>query len=110
LVRYHAYLADPENVRSSAVLIKTPDGKVMDIGDPALLAEIKKLASRDVYLLQNYGGVFDCADVSLITDRTLTSLGAVIGEELDVRRFRPNIASRRPRRPPSPKIDGWAES
>jgi uncharacterized protein len=91
LVHYRGFLADPANDRSSPVMVSTPAGMVVAVNDPALLAEIKEVAKCDVHLLQHQCGVFDCADISVITDKTLTNLGAMIGAEPDVRRFRPNL-------------------
>lgn len=106
LVRYQGFLADPNNVRSSPVMVMKPDGTAVNVAESMLLSEIEALAGCPIHLLQHYGGLFDCSDISIITDKTLESLGVLIGAELDIRRFRPNIVVASSEERPFPE-DKW---
>lgn len=78
---------DPDRPDASGVLVRTPDGDRLDITSPALAAEL----GDGVQLMKLKRGTFDTMPVSLITTRTVESLGALLGAELDVLRFRPNL-------------------
>jgi uncharacterized protein YcbX len=51
-------------------------------------------------------GIFDTFPLSLITTQTISQLGDMIGERLDVQRFRPNILVEAAENTPFPE-DGW---
>lgn len=54
-------------------------------------AEIAAAYGAPVHLMQLYQGTFDAADISLITESSVTSVEALVGSTLDIRRFRANI-------------------
>lgn len=79
---------DPSKADTSKTVVQTPSGEVLDIDDPALgLA----LCSEGAQVIRQSRGVFDTFPISLITTQTITRLGELVGDELDVLRFRPNI-------------------
>lgn len=79
---------DPSVANDSGLVVRTPLGESFDIDDPALgLA----LCSDGAQVIKQNRGVFDTFPISLITTQTITKLGQMVGEELDVLRFRPNI-------------------
>lgn len=85
--RYRTFLADPERPDSSATVVQSPSGVTYDVADPALAAEL----GPGVRVIKQHRGVFDTMPLSLLTTRTVARLGALVGTDLDVRRFRPNV-------------------
>lgn len=85
---YRPSLTDPGKPDTSPTLVRTPTGQVMDVTDPALARELHPDGAR---VIRQSRGVFDTFPLSLITTQTIASLGEMVGEPLDVRRFRPNI-------------------
>jgi uncharacterized protein YcbX len=84
---YRPTLVEPARPDKSPTVVRTPAGVTFDVVDPALGAEL----GPGVRPIRQDRGIFDTFPLSLITTRTIASLGAVVGAELDVRRFRPNI-------------------
>jgi uncharacterized protein YcbX len=79
---------DPSEADTSKTVVQTPSGEILDIDDPALgLA----LCSEGAQVIKQSRGVFDTFPISLITTQTITRLGEMVGDVLDVLRFRPNI-------------------
>lgn len=87
LNHYRPGWAEPDRPDASAVTVRTPAGARFDVTDPALAAEL----GGGVRVMKLDRGTFDTLPLSLITTRTVESLGALLGTELDVRRFRPNL-------------------
>lgn len=86
MVHYRPRLVDPERPDRSAVTVRTPSGRDLDIADPQLAEELG--AS---HVMKQDRGVFDAAPVSLLTAQSVESLSAHVGKSLDVRRFRPTL-------------------
>ncbi len=86
--RYVPSFTDPAKPDHSPTVVKTPSGDVLDIDDPALGNE---LAPGGVRLIRQSRGIFDTFPLSLITTQTIDRLGELVGEPLDVQRFRPNF-------------------
>jgi uncharacterized protein YcbX len=89
LLGYRAYYADAEAVEE--VRVETPEGRVMSLDDPDLESELDRLLDRPVTFKRSPQGFPDAAHVHLVTVQSVGALGAGIGEELDRRRFRPNV-------------------
>ena len=85
---YQPSFVDPSQPDKSPVVVRTPSGKVMAIDDPDLASV---LYPRGVQVIKQNRGVFDTFPLSLITTRTIASLGEKVGATLDIRRFRPNF-------------------
>lgn len=85
---YVPSFADPANADTSETVVQTPSGEVYAVDDPALGLE---LCSEGAQVIKQSRGVFDTFPLSLITTQTIAKLGEMVGEELDVLRFRPNI-------------------
>ncbi len=83
---YQPSFVEPERPNASATLVRTPAGRVLDVVDPELAAEL-----GDVRVLKQDRGVFDTMPLSVITTQTIARLEALVGVQLDVQRFRPNI-------------------
>lgn len=88
LNHYRPSFVDPTQPDKSATIVRTPAGVDYDVSDPALAAEICPQGAR---VIRQDRGVFDTFPLSLITTQTVARLGEMVGVELDVRRFRPNI-------------------
>ncbi len=78
---------EPDRPDASPVAVRTPSGDVLDVLDPALAARL----GDGVRVIKQDRGVFDTMPLSLITTRTIAGLGAMVGAELDLLRFRPNV-------------------
>jgi uncharacterized protein YcbX len=102
LHHYRPGFADPDRPETSATVVRTPTGEELDIADAALAAEL----GEGVRLIKQNRGVFDIAPLSLITTQTIAALGALVGRELDARRFRPNLLVEATGEEPFQE-DGW---
>lgn len=100
---YIPSLTDSGEPDTSPTIVRTPSGAEFDIADPALAAE---LAPNGARLIRQGRGVFDTFPLSLITTRTIAGLGEMVGESLDVGRFRPNFLVETADDAPFPE-DGW---
>jgi uncharacterized protein YcbX len=87
LALYRPRLLRPDQPDASPTVVRTPAGDEMDVADPALAAEL----GDGVRVMRQHRGVFDAAPLSMIGAGTVERLSDLVGTELDVRRFRPNI-------------------
>lgn len=101
--RYVPSFTDPGKPDTSPTVVKTPSGAEFDIADPALAAKLNPGGAR---LIRQGRGIFDTFPLSLITTQTIAGLGEVVGEPLDVQRFRPNILVETAGKTPFPE-DAW---
>jgi uncharacterized protein len=83
---YHPRWTEPARPDASAVTVRTPAGAQFEVTAPALAAE---LGAARVMKLDR--GTFDSMPLSLITTNTVDGLGALLGGEVNVLRFRPNL-------------------
>jgi uncharacterized protein YcbX len=84
---YRPSFVDPGRPDASRTVVRTPTGEEIDVVDPALAAEL----GDGVRVIKQDRGIFDTMPLSLITTQTVAGLAALVGRELDVRRFRPNL-------------------
>ena len=85
LALYRPTLTDLSRPNASPVNVQTPSGTVLDVADPALGEEL------GAAVMKCDRGLFDAMPLSVLTTRSLASLGRLVGAELDVQRFRPNL-------------------
>jgi uncharacterized protein YcbX len=85
---YMPSFVEPERPDKSATVVRTPSGTVFDVTDPALGAE---LCPGGLRVIKQDRGIFDTFPLSIITTQTIARLGEMVGFELEVQRFRPNI-------------------
>ena len=71
----------------SRVVVRVPGGDELDVLDPALAASL----GEGVRAIKQDRGVFDAMPLSLITTAGIADLSALVGFDLDVQRFRPNL-------------------
>lgn len=84
---YRPTFVEPDRPDASPTMVRTPSGRDLDVVDPALAEEL----GPGVRVLKQDRGVFDTSPLSLITTRTIAALEALVGADLDVQRFRPNL-------------------
>jgi MOSC domain-containing protein len=87
LARYRPRLVDPAHPSAAEVRVQTPAGAELDIVDPALAAEF----GDGVAVMKLDRGAFDTLPLALISRQTLAGLADLVGRELAIERFRPNI-------------------
>jgi uncharacterized protein len=84
---YRPWFVEPGKPNTSPTRVRTPTGRDLDVVDSVLAAEL----GHDARVIKQDRGVFDTFPLSLLTKQTVAGLGATVGAELDVRRFRPNL-------------------
>ena len=87
LVNYRPWFVEPGKPDMSPTRVRTPAGRDLDVVDPALAAEL----GHDSRVIKQNRGVFDTFPLSLITTQTVAELRTMLGTDLDIRRFRPNL-------------------
>jgi uncharacterized protein len=87
LNHYRPFFAEPARPDASRTLVRTPTGAEYDVVDPAFAT----LLGDGVRVLRQDRGTFDTMPLSLITTQTIAGLRTLVGTELDVLRFRPNL-------------------
>lgn len=85
--RYSPRFVEPDKPNTSITMVRTPSGKELDVVDPALAAEL----GHNARVIKQDRGVFDAFPLSLLSTQSVASLSASVGEDLDMRRFRPNL-------------------
>lgn len=83
---YRPSLTEPGKPETSPTIVRTPLGAEFDVADPTLAAEL-----GGARVIRQGRGVFDTFPLSLISTQTIASLSELVGEPLEVQRFRPNI-------------------
>jgi uncharacterized protein len=91
LVLHKARFADPGVPKTSAVLVETPDGAMVSLHDPLLLAHLEAAAGEPARLIQVARGIYDAMPISIVTTATHARVEAAHGSTLDPRRFRSNV-------------------
>lgn len=84
---YEPSFTEPERPDDSPVVVRTPVGETFDVVDPALAAQL----GHGARVIKQGRGVFDSSPLSLVTTQTIADVGAQVGRDLDMRRFRPNL-------------------
>ena len=87
LAHYRPRSAEPDRPDASVMLVRAPSGDELDVASPALAAGL----GRGVRIIKMNRGAFDAMPLSLLTTQTVASLGKLVGTDLTVERFRPNL-------------------
>jgi len=74
--------------------VRSPDGEEMPVFGEDLAAEVGRRHGAPVQMMQLNHGIFDEASISVIASGTVREIGRLVGRDLDVRRFRPNVLVR----------------
>jgi uncharacterized protein YcbX len=88
LNHYRPSFVDPTQPDKSQTVVQTPAGVVFDVTDPALARELHPAGAR---VIKQNRGIFDTFPLSLVSTQTIARLSEMVGAQLDVGRFRPNI-------------------
>jgi uncharacterized protein YcbX len=87
MAHYHPRFVEPGRPDGSPTMVRTPSGQEFDVVDQALAGGL----GEGVRVIKQDRGVFDVMPLALITTQTIAGLGTLVGAELDVLRFRPNL-------------------
>lgn len=90
LIRYQPYSAVAGN-GATPTHVRTPSGAELELSGATLRQEVSAAFGAEVELMQLNHGMFDEAQLSLITTATLGAIAVRAECEVDARRFRPNI-------------------
>jgi MOSC domain-containing protein len=71
--------------------VRTPEGEELAVFGEELAAEVGRRHGAPVEMMYLSRGIFDEASISVITAATVGEVGRLSAQQLDVRRFRPNI-------------------
>ena len=71
--------------------VRTPEGMSLALGSAELQDSVAEKFGSAVELMKLKHGIFDEASVSVINLATIAAIGVEAGQDLDTRRFRPNI-------------------
>ncbi len=100
---YHPSFVEPARPDKSPTVVRTPSGAIFDVVDSALGAELRPCGAQ---VIKQNRGIFDTFPLSLITTQTIARIGEMVGDRLDVQRFRPNILVQAADEAPFAE-DGW---
>jgi uncharacterized protein YcbX len=84
---YMPRFVEPDRPDDSVTMVCTPSGRELDVVDPALAEEL----GHNSRVIKQGRGVFDAFPLSLLTAQSVAGLSASVGQDLDMRRFRPNV-------------------
>lgn len=71
--------------------VRTPEGTTLALGSAELQNNVAEKLGTPVELMKLKHGIFDDASISVINLATISAIGSEAGQDLDTRRFRPNI-------------------
>jgi len=71
--------------------VRSPEGEEMAVFGQELATEVGRRHRSPVQMMHLNRGIFDEASISVITSATVSEIGRLAAQRLDVRRFRPNI-------------------
>lgn len=91
LVQYTPSFTKPDDVNSSPVEVKTPNGRLLPITSPDLRQELADAYGNEIHLIQIGRGTFDAQQLSLMSLATANALNMLADDELGTDRFRQNI-------------------
>jgi len=84
---YRPHWTRPSHPDASAVTVLTPAGAQLDVTSPQLASEL----GAGVRVMKLDRGAFDSMPLSVITTRSVENVGELMGTDLNVLRFRPNL-------------------
>jgi uncharacterized protein YcbX len=87
MTQYRPRFTDSHAPDTSLTLVTNPAGVDYDVADPSLAEEL----GHDSRVIRQSRGIFDAFPLSVISTATVHAISSSVGEDLDARRFRPNI-------------------
>lgn len=106
LLLYHPLGLDESTGEPLPTHVRTPAGAQVDLRSAELESEVGECFGSSVELMNLKNGIFDDAQVSVISLATIAGIGGAAGVDLDRRRFRANIVLETRDRQPFLE-DGW---
>jgi uncharacterized protein len=91
LILFRTFRSDPDSDNQTPTHVRTPEGETLEVRGEELRGEISRRHGAEVELMQLKQGIFDEASVSLITLATILQIEKESSQNLDIRRFRPNL-------------------
>lgn len=91
MLRYAPYYKNTRDLSLKNIRVKTAEGREMPLTSKSLLFELIELCGYALELKEEKHGIFDEMAISLITQRTIQTIGRQANLDLDPRRFRPNL-------------------
>jgi len=91
LLLYHPVGFDESGGDALPTYVRTPAGSHVELRSAELKAEVSERFGSSVDLMKLNHGIFDEAEVSVISLATIAGIGREVGRDLDRRRFRANI-------------------
>ena len=91
LLLYQPLGLDEKAEDAAPTHVRTPEGLDLAIGSAELQNSVAEKLGSAVELMKLKHGIFDEASVSVINLATIAAIGVEAGQDLDTRRFRPNI-------------------
>lgn len=91
LVLYQPHGLDENAEEPTPTHVRTPEGTNLPLTSAELQTNVAEKFGSPVELMKLKHGVFDEASVSVINLATIDAIGREAGQNLDTRRFRPNI-------------------
>ena len=91
LLLYKPVGIDENSEEPAPTHVRTPEGSTLKLGSEELDQCISEKFGSVVALMNFKHGIFDEASVSVINLATISGISHEVGQNLDTRRFRPNI-------------------
>jgi uncharacterized protein len=91
LIRYKPYSRGLNESAGPPTHVRTPSGREVELRGQALREELSTAYGSEVQVMQLDHGVFDEANVSIISQSTISAVEKESGITLEVERFRPNV-------------------
>jgi hypothetical protein len=90
--QFPALLGYAASVADGSVVVKMPDGAVMDVTQPDAGARLAKETGLSFALADDPSGAnHDAADILVINETSVRQFADEWGQHIDLRRFRPNV-------------------
>jgi uncharacterized protein len=91
LLRYQPVVEQAPGERAARVTLKRPDGSSVTVDSDELRQELEERSGRALFLLRDYRGNYDVAQVSLISTATIRAIEQRVGAPVEIDRFRANL-------------------
>ncbi len=91
LLLYQPHGLDEHADEPAPMHVRTPEGMSLALESAELQNSVAEKLGSAVELMKLKHGIFDEASVSVINLATIAAIGVEAGQDLDTRRFRPNI-------------------
>ena len=91
LILYKPFGLDSNIAEPLPTHVRTPDGNDYELQSHELRDDVSRRFGNDVELMNLKHGIFDEAQISVISLSTMQSIERESGREIDLRRFRPNV-------------------